>query len=74
MNRKLQSNNKSGHRGISYNKQCDKWETEIGFNKKKIRLGYFSDKNDAIAVRQDAEEKYFGEYNYKGGDFSYEEH
>ena len=40
----------------------------------RVRLGYFDDKNEAIYVRKQAEEKYFGEYNYKGGDVSYEEH
>lgn len=74
MNKKLQSNNSSGCRGVSYNKQYKKWETEIRAYKHRIRLGYFDDKNEAIHVRKQAEEKYFGEYNYEGGDVSYEEH
>lgn len=74
MNKRLQSNNSSGHRGVSYNKQCGKWETEISAYNSKVRLGYFDDINEAIHIREQAEEKYFGEYNYKGGDVSYEEH
>ena len=28
-------------------------------------IGLFDDKNDAIIARENAEEKYFGEYSYK---------
>ena len=74
MNKRLQSNNSSGHRGVSYNKQYGKWEAEISAYNSKVRLGYFDDINEAIHIREQAEEKYFGEYNYKGGGVSYEEH
>lgn len=74
MNKGLQSNNTSGYKGISYNKQYRKWEAEIGVYNHKIKLGYFENKDEAIKARKQAEEKYFGEYNYQGGDLSYEEH
>lgn len=74
MNKGLQSNNTSGYKGISYNKQYVKWEAEIGAYNHKIKLGYFENKDEAIKARKQAEEKYFGEYNYQGGDLSYEEH
>lgn len=74
MNKGLQSNNTSGYKGISYNKQYGKWEAEIGAYNHKIKLGYFENKDEAIKARKQAEEKYFGEYNYQGGDLSYEEH
>ena len=37
----------------------------IQYNNKLINLGLYSNKNDAIKVRQDAEIKYFGEYRYR---------
>ena len=65
---------KNAKRSGSLNKQCGKWETEISAYNSRVRLGYFGDINEAINIREQAEEKYFGEYNYKGGDVSYEEH
>lgn len=64
MNSIINSNNTSGKTGVSWYKSRNKWEVYIWLNKKKIRLGYFSDKEDAIAVREEAEKKYFGEYRY----------
>ena len=74
MNKKNQSNNTSGYKGVHYNKQCKKWEVEIRAYNNRIRLGYFDDKDEAIEIRKQAEDKYFGEYKYNGGDVSYEEH
>lgn len=65
MNSITNKNNTSGKTGVSWYKSRNKWEAYIWLNNKKIRLGYFSDKNDAIMAREDAEEKYFGEYKYK---------
>ena len=64
MNSIINSNNTSGKTGVSWYKSRNKWEVYIWLNKKKIRLGYFSDKEEAIAVREEAEKKYFGEYRY----------
>lgn len=75
MNTKIPSNNSSGCKGVCYNKQYKKWEAEIRAYNRRIKLGYFDNKNEAIKVRKQAEEEYFGEYNYKeGGDVSYEKH
>lgn len=59
LNTKLHSANKSGHKGVRFNTQRNKWTAHIGFKGKQISLGYFSDKEDAIAARKKAEEKYF---------------
>ena len=40
------------------------WRAEIKINIKTIYLGFFNNKDDAIAARKSAEEKYFGEYSY----------
>lgn len=63
MNRHIPRNNTSGVKGVSWNKNKNRWEVYIGYNGKQIRLGAFIDKEDAIRVRQNAEEKYYGEYN-----------
>lgn len=56
---KLHKANKSGHKGVIWDKQRNKWRAYIGFKGKSINLGYFEDKEDAIKARQMAEEKYF---------------
>ena len=74
MNKSIPSNNTSGYKGVYYDKRYGNWYAEIGVYNRKFRLGFFDDKNEAVKVRKQAEEKYFGEYNYQGGDVSYEEH
>jgi hypothetical protein len=64
INRELGSNNKSGVTGVHWDKKVNKWIASIGLNKKYIVLGSFSDFEDAIKARKEAEEKYFGEYSY----------
>ena len=65
MNRDIGKNNTSGHRGISWHKKYQKWIAQIGVMGKLKYLGLFSDIEDAIKARKEAEEKYFGEYNLK---------
>ena len=65
MNRNIGSNNSSGHRGISWHKNKHGWIAQIGVNKRLIYLGFFKNIEDAIRVRNEAEDKYFGEYNFK---------
>lgn len=56
---KLHVKNKSGHKGVMWNKYRNKWQAYIGFKGKNINLGYYEDKEDAIKARQLAEEKYY---------------
>ena len=65
INRGKGENNTSGHVGVSWNKREEKWTAKIQVNGKKIHLGYFTDSQDAIAARKQAEIKYFGEYRRK---------
>jgi len=58
INRGIQKNNTSGHKGISWNKQKNKWETYIWKNGNRIRLGFFNLIKDAIFARKKAEKKY----------------
>lgn len=51
----VQQNNTSGHSGVSFDKTNYFWRANVGFRGKKIRLGWFKSKEDAIAARKDAE-------------------
>lgn len=64
INTSMRSDNTSGCRGVSWNKEKNKWEARIGKNNSTLRLGYFFELNQAIKVRKEAEKKYFGEYTY----------
>ena len=49
-------------KGISYRKDCNKYRAYIGINNKRINLGQFSTLEEAVRIRLEAEEKYFGDY------------
>ena len=66
MNQTIHYDNTSGTAGVSWNKLKCKWEAYITFNYNTIHLGYFTNKEDAILARKEAEIKYFG--NYKSSD------
>lgn len=55
---KLHKGNKSGHKGVIWLESRQKWRAYIGFKGKQLTLGYFDKKDDAIATRKQAEEKY----------------
>lgn len=61
-NRGKYKNNKSGIIGVYWHNQCCKWMSYITVNKKRIYIGLFDDKVDAITARLKAEIKYFGEF------------
>jgi len=50
--------NTSGVKGISWNKQHNKWQAQIMNNKKAINLGVFDNFNDAVKARWEAEKLY----------------
>ncbi|PFC37563.1 AP2 domain-containing protein, partial [Bacillus cereus] len=55
---KVPSDNTSGVKGVCPVKKNGKWKAYITINKKNINLGIFTEKEDAIAARKKAEEKY----------------
>ncbi|WP_260164830.1 AP2 domain-containing protein [Lentilactobacillus buchneri] len=57
--RKINKNNKSGIKGVSWDNGRNKWRAYIRIKRKAISLGYFTNKADAIVARKEAEEKYF---------------
>lgn len=61
---RYRNDNKSGVTGVYLHKN-NKWIAKIYINGKDIYLGLYEDKNDAIKVRKQAEDKYFKEYRYK---------
>lgn len=61
-NSKLHSTNKSGIRGVSWNKQTNKWRVAINVDGKAIHLGRFSDIKDAQKVIESARIQYHGQY------------
>lgn len=68
-NRKLSKHNKTGVPGVCWSKQKNRpegrWYASIAVNKKVIYLGRFKDFAEAVKVRKEAEQKYFGEYALK---------
>lgn len=64
MNRDLGKNNTSGVTGVTWHKQLKKWIVRIQVAGKRISFGTFDNLDNAIAVRKQAEEKYFGEWSY----------
>lgn len=63
MNRSKQSNNTSGTTGVSFHKRSKKWFAYIKINNKQKRI-YSDTKEEAILIRKNLEEKYFGEFSY----------
>ena len=62
MNRSKRKDNTSGVIGILWKKDVNKWQARINENKKRKSLGYFSNKNDAIKARLEAEKRIYGEF------------
>lgn len=59
LNARVGKNNKSGCKGVFWEKSRNKWAVYIGFKGQRIFCGRFADKEQAIKARKNAEEKYF---------------
>lgn len=57
-NRGLSKVNTSGKTGVSYNKEKNMWTAYITVNYKTKYLGDYTDFNDAVNIRKEAEKKY----------------
>jgi len=62
MNRLMRSDNTSGFKGVYFDKSRNKWQAEIMINGKKIHIGRFYTKEDAIEARKSKALELFGEY------------
>ena len=61
-NRSKSSRNTSGITGVYWDNTINKWAAVIYPNGKKLWLGSFADKDDAIKTRLQAEADYYGEF------------
>lgn len=62
MNKGLQFNNTSGFKGVSWNNRLGKYHAYIHINRKRIHLGFFTNKIDAALAYNSAAPKYHGEF------------
>tara|TARA_R110002126_G_scaffold66552_5_gene169168 strand:- start:74 stop:571 length:498 start_codon:yes stop_codon:yes gene_type:complete len=65
-NQKLHTNNKSGHRCVSWHKSHQIWVVRLCINKKNVLTKYFKDFELACLVADEARDIYHGNYAYKG--------
>lgn len=61
-NARLSKRNKSGHKGVYWDKRDGRWLAHIGMNGRVKRLGRFTDINDAISAYTAAAQSHFGEF------------
>ena len=61
-NRKLNSNNKTGVKGVCWSSQIQKYRAQITFKGKVYHLGFYESLDDAAKARKHAEENLFGEF------------
>lgn len=59
LNTGLWKKNTSGYKGVTWNKQISKWQSQIGLNNKNIILGYFNDIKEASLARAEEERRVF---------------
>ncbi len=62
MNRNVQKHNTSGYSGVSWDKDKNKWRVRINIDKKETTVGFFTNKEDAIKARLQAESEFYGEF------------
>lgn len=58
-NRRCNSNNTSGGKGVYWHSRDERWEAHIGLNNLQIYLGSFDSKDEAIKARKQAEDLYW---------------
>lgn len=61
-NSKVHKDNKSGYKGVSWNKEKKKWHVCIRIGKENKSLGYFISKIDAATAFNKTAKKYFGKF------------
>ena len=61
-NAKIRKDNKSGAKGVSWHKQCKKWQTSIVVNGTQIHRGLFNTIEEAAREYNKAAKEFFGEF------------
>lgn len=64
LNSKKRCTNKSGYKGIWWDKKRNKWMVYITINYKRMNIGRFNTIEEAVKAREDAEKKYFNQDFY----------
>ena len=64
INAKMNKNNNSGYKGVTWNKLGRKWRAYIRINGKSKHLGYFDNKEEANKAYNIISKKYFGEFSF----------
>lgn len=62
MNRRRQSNNTSGYKGVIWNKQVKKWQATIVIERRNIYLGWFDTREEAHKAYKEASKLYHGKF------------
>jgi len=65
-NRKLNSNNTSGYKGVYYHKPLNKWCAKIRLESKRMHLGYYNTPEEATEVLRKAREELHGVFANHG--------
>ena len=65
-NEKKRSTNKSGHKGVWWHKQSNRWEASCRVNKKQITVGRYERIEDAVEAIRKFREQHHGEYTNHG--------
>jgi len=60
LNKRINKNNTSGVKGVSFDTKTEQWVSRLFFEGNYVLNEYFSNKEDAINARKEAERKYFG--------------
>jgi len=58
----VSTSNSSGFRGVYFEKRSNKWRARLKFKGKIMSFGSYTDFEDAVAARIQAERTYFGEF------------
>lgn len=58
----IRKNNKSGFKGVCFDKDRNLWAAEIRYDNKRVHLGRFKRINDAVDAYNEASKKYHGEF------------
>lgn len=61
-NKRMDSRNTSGFKGVSWSRKCKKWQAHIKVNRKSQFLGFFESKEMAHMAYCEAAAKNFGEF------------
>jgi hypothetical protein len=62
MNHGMQSRNTSGYKGVTLDKQSQRWKAQIGVSGKTISIGKYKNPHDAYKAYCDAALRYHGEF------------